>query len=238
MITLLVMANHREKEWEWQGEKFKTEPGQFVTSLEKIAQKCGRGITIQNIRTALKRFERYGFLTNKSTNRNRLVSIVNWEIYQSLDEEDNKPSGRQLTSNQQATNKQLTTNKNVKNLRTKEVKDIRRKRVYDETSNFYQLAVFFFEQIKSNNPDHKLPNYQVWADDVRKMVELDKRTEDQIKYLMQWVQQDDFEMANVLSPAKLRKRFDNLVMKVKQQKKQQPLPDNVTPIKKKYNYGF
>jgi hypothetical protein len=28
LITLLLMANHEEKEWEWQGEKFKCKPGQ------------------------------------------------------------------------------------------------------------------------------------------------------------------------------------------------------------------
>ena len=39
---------------------------------------------------------------------------------------------------------------------------------------------------------------------------------------MQWVQQDEFEMVNVLSPSKLRKRFDQLVLKVKQEKNKQP----------------
>ena len=48
---------------------------------------------------------------------------------------------------------------------------------------------------------------------------MDNRTEEQIKYLMKWVQQDDFEMTNVLSPSKIRKRYDQLVMKVKNQKK-------------------
>ena len=51
------------------------------------------------------------------------------------------------------------------------------------------------------------------------MLELDNRTEEQIRYLMNWVQKDSFEMTNVLSPSKLRKRFDQLVMKVKQESK-------------------
>src|SRR5690554_4820072 len=36
LITILLMANHEENEWEWKGEKFKVLPGQFVTSLESI----------------------------------------------------------------------------------------------------------------------------------------------------------------------------------------------------------
>ncbi|EPF5050210.1 hypothetical protein ACSSTF_004802, partial [Escherichia coli] len=66
LITLLSMANHEEREWEWQGAPYKANPGQFVTSLESIRKKCGKGISLQNVRTALKRFEKYGFLTNES----------------------------------------------------------------------------------------------------------------------------------------------------------------------------
>lgn len=114
LITILMMANHKEKEWEWKGSRFKANPGQFVTSLEKVADKCGKGVTIQNVRTALRRFEKYDFLTNESTNRNRLITVVNWGFYQSEENTTNKQTNKQLTSNQQATNKQLTTNKNVR----------------------------------------------------------------------------------------------------------------------------
>lgn len=121
LITLLMMANHEQKEWEWKGEKFKAEPGQFVTSLESIVKKCGNGVSIQNVRTAIKRFEKYEFLTNQSTNKNRLISIVNWGLYQDKETTTNKQTNKQLTSNQQATNKQLTTNKNDKNDNKKDI---------------------------------------------------------------------------------------------------------------------
>ncbi|GAA0681223.1 hypothetical protein [Clostridium cadaveris] len=115
LITLLGMANHEEKQWIWKGNKYIAKPGQFVTSLKSIADKAGTGITIQNVRTALAKFEKYDFLTNESTNKNRLITIVNWEFYQGREIETNKEDNKQLTSNQQATNKQLTTNKNDKN---------------------------------------------------------------------------------------------------------------------------
>ncbi len=115
LVTLLMMANHRQKEWEWKGEKYEVKPGQFITSLDSILEKCGKGITMQNVRTALKRFEKYEFLTNESTNKNRLITIVNWEFYQQNDNATNNQTNKQLTSNQQATNKQLTTNKNDNN---------------------------------------------------------------------------------------------------------------------------
>lgn len=105
LVTLLLMANHEEKQWEWNGQKFICQPGQFVTSLQAIASKAG--VSIQNTRTALERFEKYDFLTSKVTNKNRLITISNWASYQ-VEEE-------QLTSNQQASNKQVTTNKKDKN---------------------------------------------------------------------------------------------------------------------------
>lgn len=107
-VTLLAMANFSEKEWEWKGEKFKADRGEFVTSLDSIARNCGKGITIQNVRTALKRFENLGFITNESTKTGRLITIVNWEVYQSSDDESNKEDNKDLTKSQQRPNKDLT----------------------------------------------------------------------------------------------------------------------------------
>lgn len=129
LMALLMMVNYEPNKWEWQGEQYECMPGQVVTSLQKIAEKSGKGVSIQNVRTALKRFEKLGFLTNESTNKNRLITIVNWGFYQGSDDEPNKQANKQLTSNQQATNKQLTT---IKNIRTKEVKN---KEIKDNTSN-------------------------------------------------------------------------------------------------------
>lgn len=112
LITLLLMANHEQTEWEWNGEKFKVKPGQMVTSLDSIAREAGKGITVQNVRTALKKFERYEFLTNKSTKTGRLITIVNWELYQDLD----KKLTEEATKNQQRPNKDLTPNNNDNNV--------------------------------------------------------------------------------------------------------------------------
>jgi uncharacterized phage protein (TIGR02220 family) len=82
MITLLLMANHEEKEWKWKGQRYQARPGEFITSLPSIKEKCGKDISIQNIRTALKKFEEDGFLTNESTKQSRRISITNWSHYQ------------------------------------------------------------------------------------------------------------------------------------------------------------
>lgn len=115
LITLLLMANHEENEWEWKGQKYIVKPGQMITSLNSIVEKCGKGITTQNVRTALVRFEKLNFLTNESTKQNRLITIVNYQKYQGIENEPNKESNNQLTNDQQRPNNQLTTNNNDNN---------------------------------------------------------------------------------------------------------------------------
>lgn len=116
LITILLMVNHEEKEWEWKGQKYTVQPGQMITSLNSIVEKCGKGITTQNVRTALKRFEKLEFLTNKSTKQCRLITIVNWGKYQGAESKPNKRPNNQLTNNQQRPNNQLTTNNNDNNV--------------------------------------------------------------------------------------------------------------------------
>lgn len=114
LITLLTMANHEERQWEWKGQKFIAKPGQFITSIKSIVDKCGDGISTQNVRSAIKRFEKFNFLTNQSTKQNRLITIENWGFYQGRELEGNKDPNNQLTKTQQRPNNQLTTNKNVR----------------------------------------------------------------------------------------------------------------------------
>lgn len=217
LITILMMVNHHKKEWEWQGKPYHVKPGQVVTSLDSIAQKCGKGVSVQNIRTALNRFEKYEFLTNESTNKNRLITIVNWGFYQQNEDELTSKS----TSSQQIFNKQLTTNKNDKELKNGK-EDInlssRKCKAYDEESIPYQLSLRLFKNIRKNNPAFKEPNLQKWSDDFRLMMERDNRTEEQITYLINWCQQDSFWKSNILSPSKLRKQFDLLIIKVTSEK--------------------
>lgn len=121
-----------------------------------------------------------------------------------------------------------STQSKVKEIKVKESKVPKsRKQVYDETSLYYKMTDYFYKLILNNNPGHKKPNYQKWSDDFRKLVELDRRDKDEVKKLMEWIQLDDFEMTNVLSPSKLRKRYDNLLMKMNRTEK-----SNVVNVKR------
>ncbi|WP_335617735.1 hypothetical protein [Bacillus safensis] len=72
-----------------------------------------------------------------------------------------------------------------------------------------------YQKILENNPQAKKPNLEKWANDFRLIRQIDKRTDEQVKYLIDWTQQDTFWKANMLSPASLRKQFDRLVVIIK-----------------------
>lgn len=84
-----------------------------------------------------------------------------------------------------------------------------RKRVYESDSLYYILAEELFKQI-CQNQEIKKPNFQKWADDIRKMIEIDKRTESQVRGMIQWSQKNDFWSTNILSAKKLREKYDTM----------------------------
>jgi len=128
LIAILSRANYKENSWDWDGKKFSVKPGQFVTSLKSIKERCGDGVSIRNIRTALKRFENMEFLTSKVTNRGRIITILNWNKYQQRENQSDKASDKQVTSPRQAPDKPLTTNKKVK--KEKNVKKGKKRDMY------------------------------------------------------------------------------------------------------------
>ena len=161
LVTLLLMANHDGRQWEWQGQQYYAGPGQFVTSLPKIAEKAGPGISIKNVRTALKRFEKYGFLADKSTNKNRLITINNWGFYQDKPDEGGRQTGRQVAGNGQATGRQVATNKNVRN------KECKNKEIEEhEEDGGWKKIMQLYEELFGVANSINIQNLNYWCQDL------------------------------------------------------------------------
>ena len=74
-------------------------------------------------------------------------------------------------------------------------------------------AELLYSLIKENNPAwYVKPNWTQWANDIRKLREIDKRSSEQIEFIIHWCQRDNFWHKNILSPEKLRKQFNVLVV--------------------------
>ena len=104
-IYMLLKANH--KDGNWQGHEIKK--GQFITSAQTISNDTK--LSLQVVRTLLKKFELTNEIIVKSTNKFTMLTICKYECYQ----DESNTINKQLTNKQQTTNKQLTTNKNEKN---------------------------------------------------------------------------------------------------------------------------
>ena len=211
LINLLLMANHQDNTVFINGKETIIKAGQVLTSLKGIKEKCAKDVSIQNIRTGLLVLESGRFLTNKSTNRYRLITIENWEIYQSNEINQH--------TNQQASNKQLTTNKNVKNEKNNNL--------FVKTSIEFQLSKYLFKLIRKNNPKAKEPNFQTWSKDFDLIIRRDKREVQEIRDVITWCQRDSFWYKNILSPQKLRKQYDQLIVKMYDDKTVKP---NITQV--------
>lgn len=74
----------------------------------------------------------------------------------------------------------------------------------------YKTARWMYGLVLTVNATAKQPNFDVWADEVRLMREIDGRTHAEICALFQWAKRDSFWCANIQSPSKLRDKWDQL----------------------------
>lgn len=109
---LLLTVNYEDKKWK--GMTIKR--GQKITSYEHLADETG--LTVQQVRTAINKLKSTSNLTSKSTNKFTLVTVENYDLYQSNIDTSTSKSTNNLTNEQQ------TNNNNIRNKRNKEERNI------------------------------------------------------------------------------------------------------------------
>lgn len=80
------------------------------------------------------------------------------------------------------------------------------------TAEDLQCAEWMLSLRNITKPALKKPNLTTWANDIRMLRQLDGHTHREICQLFKWAAQDSFWHKNILSPAKLRKQWDTLVL--------------------------
>ena len=81
------------------------------------------------------------------------------------------------------------------------------------TDDDLRAANWIFGLIKNLSPNVKTPAFENWANEIRLMRERDGRTHKDICELFKWANQNEFWASNILSPAKLREKWDQLEIK-------------------------
>lgn len=115
-IYLLISATHEEMQW--RGMTIKR--GQIVTSLDKI--KAATGLSTSKIRTCLERLKLTNEIASETTNQYRVLTICNYDKYQSVGEACDKQNDKQIANKSQANRKQIASaisyNNNNNNITT------------------------------------------------------------------------------------------------------------------------
>lgn len=106
-------------------------------------------------------------------------------------------------------------------------KQPKKNKTYNQDNTYYKMAKYFYDKVQGVARDEGLEHLtikadlQKWADDFRKLVEVDKVADRKlILAVMDWVTADDFWKRNVLSSKKFREKFSELAIKMKASKKQ------------------
>ena len=106
-LHLLITVNWTDKKWK--GQEIKR--GSIVSSYEKLATETG--LSVMQVRTAIKKLRSTGEITSKSSNKNTVFIVNNYDLYQGSNKQNNEP----VTSKQQADNIQITTTKESKEVK-------------------------------------------------------------------------------------------------------------------------
>ena len=143
-IHLILRANYLDKKW--QGTQVKR--GQIITSNNHLSNELS--LSIQQVRTALKRLESSGYITRQTTNKFTLITIVNYNGRQSSKEVSNSQKTPLKTNRTHTSNTQSTTTKEsnkvnkFNKVKIEERKEIFKKQVFEHSSYSNHILSSFF----------------------------------------------------------------------------------------------
>lgn len=190
-IYIILNANHEDGVWydKYKDIEVPIERGQLITSRKKIADEWFKGdkeVTEQKVRTTLKKLEKIGFLTSKSTNSYTLLEVLNYNVYQKKDSETNHVSNQVSTKSQPSLNQVLTTNKNDKNDKEKDytskIKDLLTGSVFEKIEGFNGLNKQYWDAIRETRKNNKIAhsvifkNMEKWTKYHPKVIEYALKT--------------------------------------------------------------
>ena len=133
--------------------------GQVYTGLDKLAFETG--LSLQNIKTSLKKLILTSNITSKSTNKYRIITVLKYNDYQLTNKQTNTQSNFQSTSN-------LTASKEYKEL-LKELKEVKKelntikkskpKKIFTKPT-IIEIEEYCNERNNNVNAEHFLDHYK------------------------------------------------------------------------------
>lgn len=102
-IYLLTHATPRPYKAFFGGKEVILQPGQLITSRKSIVECVNSGISDSMVQRALKAFENARQIEQQTCNKNRLISLLNWDEYQTGEQQNaQQTNNRRTTAEHQA----------------------------------------------------------------------------------------------------------------------------------------
>lgn len=117
-IYLLLEATHKKYDVLFNGKRITLLPGQLITGRNVIAKALK--VSSSNVQRILNEFEIEQQIEQQTTNKNRLITILKWNEYQTTEQ--------QLNNKRTTTEQQLNTNNNINNVNN----DNKKEEIYKE----------------------------------------------------------------------------------------------------------
>lgn len=221
-IDILLRVNHKANKVPIGNSIIEVNEGETIWSIEDMANRWGW--SRKKVSNFLNILETESQIVQKRTSKYTLVTVVNWGLYQTKEQQKN------INGTSKEHQKNTNNNDNKENNEIINKKPLSKK--FDDDSEEIGIAKYLFLNIQNINPNAKQPNYQTWAKHADYMLRVDKRSKKDIKTVIDFATKDSFWQSNILSTKKLRDKFDTLYLQATNKRKPTTYtkPDKVKEI--------
>jgi hypothetical protein len=128
--------------------------GSFATGLELLSRETG--LTVAQIRVTLNKLKMTSEITIQTSAEGSIISITNYDLYQSNDKQNDKLTASDITNKQQTNDKPIASNNNNKKDKNEENKEkdtiVSKKKAYSESFETFWKA-YCRPKDKGSKPD-------------------------------------------------------------------------------------
>lgn len=189
--------------------------GQFVTGRKVAAVELG--MPESTVNDLLHRLADLGCISIQPNTHFSVITVCNYSTYQDGGSDDQQatrhPSNNQPTGKQQPSDTHPTHTNTINTEAQKHIDSSRRALRFD--ADDLAFANYVWNRVQAIQPTRQTPDLDRWANSVRLAREADGRTLADLRAIFDVAHADSFWQTNILSPDKLRAKFDDLDLKLR-----------------------